>query len=75
MHHVGKILEFQLQHQSFYILLILESHILLSYIGNLANTAINTGVQIPFRISVFVSFGETFRREIAGFMVVLFLIF
>ena len=59
----------------FHILLILESHILLSYIGNLANTAINTGVQIPFRISVFVSFGETFRREIAGFMVVLFLIF
>ena len=56
-------------------MLILESHILLSYIGNLANTAINTGVQIPFRISVFVSFGETFRREIAGFMVVLFLIF
>ena len=41
-------------------------HILLSYIGNLANTAINIGVQMSFLISVFVSFGEIFRLEIAG---------
>ena len=41
-------------------------HILLSYIGNLANTAVNIGVQMSFLISVFVSFGETFRPEMAG---------